>query len=57
MKGNTIIILIIPFALILILFLVRALSDKQLDDVSPGIPCEKDLMKKADVFYIIPKFR
>jgi predicted deacetylase len=37
-------------------FIVRAVSEKQLDDVSPGIPCEQELLDKSDVFFIIPKF-
>lgn len=50
------IILIIILLPIIILFLIRAFSEKQLDDVSPEIPCEPELLNKADVFYIIPKF-
>lgn len=38
------------------IFLIRLFSDKQLDDVSPGIPCTPDLFEKADVFYVIPIF-
>lgn len=38
------------------LLLVRALSEVQLDDVTPGIPCDLDLMQKADAYYVIPKF-
>jgi predicted deacetylase len=29
---------------------------KQLDDVSPEIPCKENLLKKANVLFIIPKF-
>lgn len=38
------------------LFLIRLFSAVQLDDVSPGITCEKKLLEKADVLYVIPKF-
>lgn len=57
MKRGIILLLLIPFILILILFLVRALTDKQLDDISPEIPCEKNLLEKSDILYIIPKFK
>jgi len=42
--------------LIITLFLIRLFSEKQLDDVSPEISCERDLLKKADVLYVIPNF-
>ena len=47
---------ILLLSLILILFVARAFSEKHLDDVSPGIPCDEALLKKADVFYVIPLF-
>ena len=43
-------------ALIFILLFIRMFSSRQLDDVSPEISCSDELLKKADVFYIIPKF-
>ena len=46
----------ILIGLILIVFLVRAFSEKQLDDVTPGIPCDQSLLEKTDVYYVIPKF-
>jgi len=42
--------------LIIVLFLIRFFSEKQIDDVSPEIPCEPSLLKKVDVLYVIPKF-
>jgi len=44
------------FLLIFSVFLIRIFPEKQLDDVSPGIYCEKELLEKSDVFYVIPKF-
>ena len=44
---------------VLIIFLVwacRAFSSRQIDDVSPGIQCDAELLNKADVFYVIPQF-
>lgn len=50
------IILSIAIALLLILFFVRLFSERQIDDISPGIPCSQDLLEKADAYYVIPKF-
>lgn len=50
-----IIISIIP-ALAISLFLIRAFSSKQLDDVSPEIQCNGRLLEKSDILYIIPKY-
>jgi hypothetical protein len=50
------IIILILFILTLILIIIRGITQKQLDDVSPEIPCEQELMEKADVLYVIPKF-
>jgi hypothetical protein len=49
---------VILFILILlwIIFNIRFFSARHLDDVSPGIPCEQELLEKASVFYVIPKF-
>lgn len=41
---------------VIMLFIIRAFSEKHLDDVSPEIPCDKELLKKADILYVIPKF-
>ena len=41
---------------IAIVWAIRFFSESQLDDVTPGIPCDEDLMKKVDVFYVIPNF-
>lgn len=47
----------VVLGLILILFLVRAFSHKEIDDVSPGIFCEDKYMEKADVLWVIPRFK
>jgi len=49
-------VLIILIALLIILFLFRLFSPKQLDDVSSQIPCDKELLDKGDVLFVIPKF-
>jgi predicted deacetylase len=50
------IFLAILFFLILTLFLVRAFSLRELDDVSPEIICEKGLLEKSSTLWIIPKY-
>ncbi len=50
-----VVFIIILLVLMVIVFLIRLLSEKQLDDVSPEIQCNENLMKKADIYYIIPK--
>jgi len=50
------IILLIAIELVFILWIVRFFSEKQADDVSAGISCDKDLLEKADVLYVIPKY-
>lgn len=49
-------IFITLISIILIILFIRGFSEKQLDDVTPGISCSQDLIKKADILYIIPKF-
>lgn len=34
----------------------RSFSPKQIDDVSPNINCSKELLNKADILFVIPKF-
>jgi hypothetical protein len=57
-KIFLIICIIIGLVLLLalvILFYVRLFSERQIDDVSPEIPCNEKLLEKVDVFYVIPK--
>src|SRR3989344_2498864 len=41
---------------LLTLFFIRMFSEKHLDDVSPGIQCDEELLRKAEVYYVIPIF-
>ena len=50
------IILLITIELVFILWIVRFFSEKQADDISQGIPCDREIMEKADVLYVIPKY-
>lgn len=45
------------FSLILILFLIRLANPREIDDVSPGIPCEEKLLDKVDILWVIPDFQ
>ncbi len=47
---------IILTALIIILFLTRLILPSQIDDVTPGISCEEELLDLADVYFVVPKF-
>lgn len=38
------------------LFMTRLVLPRQLDDLSPEIPCDESLIKKSDVLYVIPNF-
>jgi len=42
--------------LVLALFFIRFFSDRQVDDVSPGMNCDDKILKKSDVFYVVPDF-
>jgi hypothetical protein len=42
--------------LLLTVFFIRLFSDRQLDDLSPGIPCDEELIRSSDVLYVIPAF-
>lgn len=57
MKRKGAILLIIIISLIISLFLIRAISKKEIDDVSPKIPCSEEYLKKSDILWIIPKFQ
>ena len=38
------------------LFWIRAFSERQIDDVTPWIKCDADLLRKSDVLFVIPLF-
>ena len=56
MKKVVGVVLIAIFLMVFILFLVRAFSDSELDDVSPMIDCEEELLLKSDILWVIPLF-
>ena len=48
--------LYIILVIVSLLFLLRFANPRELDDVTPNIPCEQDLYKKSDVLWVIPNF-
>lgn len=42
--------------LFLSLFLIRAITPREIDDVSPEIPCSEKYIKKSNILWIIPNF-
>jgi len=42
--------------LVFLLFLIRLISPKEIDDVSPGIFCDEKYLTKADILWVIPNF-
>ncbi len=55
-KKRVFIILLVIFSIILIIFFIRLINPTEIDDVSPEIPCEQNLIDKSDVLWIIPNF-
>ncbi len=49
-KGGTIILVIF-----LVIFLARAVNQKELDDLTPNIPCSEELIEKSHVLWVVPK--
>jgi len=49
-------ILIVFLSLIFLIILIRIISPKEIDDVSPGIFCEEKYLEKSEILWVIPKF-
>ena len=49
-------LIIILISIIIALFLIRLFSSRELDDVSPMIKCDKELLEKSDVLWVIPLY-
>jgi predicted deacetylase len=56
MSKRKIGIIITILSLILIIFLIRLINQREIDDVSPAILCEKEYIKKSRVLWVIPNF-
>jgi predicted deacetylase len=55
-KRVVLYVLIGLLVLIFFLFLIRGFSLKHLDDISPEIYCEENILRESDVYFVIPKF-
>jgi predicted deacetylase len=51
-KRKTIFIIII--LMLVLLFIIRLISQREIDDIHPKIPCENEYVKKADILWVIP---
>lgn len=50
------IILITILTLIILLFLIRLTTPKEIDDINPEIQCEKEYIEKSDILWVIPLY-
>ena len=55
-KKIWITILLIILSIILIIFFIRLINPREIDDVTPGIPCEDEYLEKSDILLVIPNF-
>lgn len=59
MKKGVKIILIVPLILVILLillFLIRLINPREIDDVSPGIPCSEIERYNLGILYVIPNY-
>ncbi len=54
--GVIYIFLLSMYLLLILLFFIRLLSERQIDDISPEIPCDQELIEKSDILYVIQKY-
>ena len=53
-RGKIILITIIT--ILVLLFIIRSSSPKEIDDVHPNRPCEKEYLEKSDILWIMPNY-
>lgn len=53
-RGKTILLILI--SLLILIFLIRFFSPKEIDDINPNIQCQEKLLEKSDILWVIPKF-
>ena len=56
MKKGTKIVLISILSIFLLVFIIRTISPKEIDDLNPYIPCEQKYLEKSDTIWVIPKY-
>ncbi|MDA3836003.1 MAG: hypothetical protein PF542_00110 [Nanoarchaeota archaeon] len=57
MEKLTKITLSILLAVAIIVFTSRLTTPREIDDITPGIPCEQKYIDKSDILWVIPKFQ
>lgn len=50
------IIIFLIFLLVFSLFFIRLISPREIDDISPEIPCSQKYLEKSDILWVIPKY-
>ena len=50
-------VILIILSILIIILILRRFNKTQLDDVSPFIQCDEDLLDKTNIYYVIPKFQ
>jgi hypothetical protein len=55
-KRLLFIFLLILVLLLFFVWIIRQVSSIELDDISPQIPCKKELIERSDIIFIIPKY-
>lgn len=56
MKRVWKILILIVFIILACLIIIRANTVREIDDVTPGISCEKEYLEKSNILWIIPRF-
>jgi predicted deacetylase len=49
-------VIIVILVVFLFIWVIRIFSDRHLDDISPGIECDIELIEKSDILFVIPKY-
>jgi len=57
MKKILKIFLITMFILIILLFLLRFINSREIDDIHPNRFCEEEYIKKSDILWVIPIYK
>lgn len=55
-KKRWITVSIAILSLILLVFFIRLINPREIDDVTPASPCENEYLAKSNVLWVIPNF-
>src|SRR3989344_2038219 len=57
MKNRAFIILILLAVLVFLgAYIIRSISSREIDDVSPAVPCSDKILMKSDILWVVPVF-